>query len=208
MKKRVFAVLLAAAMTLSLAACGSKGGAVAAGGKVINVMLSTNVMSLDTNYATDGESFEVIADCIDGLTQMDADGAAIPAIAESWDISDDGLVWTFHIREDAKWANGTPVTANDFVFAWRMGAKLNVEYNYMFTSDVACIKNADDICYGDGNPEDLGVKALDDKTLEVTLDVPVSFFDSLMYFPTFYPINEEFYNSCAAGTYGNHLPPL
>lgn len=193
---------LIAMMSLTLVACGGGDNATAAGNKVINVMLSTNVMSLDTNYATDGESFEVIADCIDGLTQMDADGAAIPALASSWDVSDDGLVWTFHIREDANWANGTPVTADDFVFAWRMGAKLNVEYNYMFTSDVACIANADDICYGDADAAGLGVKALDAKTLEVTLEVPVSFFDSLMYFPTFYPINEEFYNSCAEGTYG------
>ena len=75
--------------------------------RYLGVMLSTNVMSLDTNLATDGESFEVIADCIDGLTQMDADGAAIPAIAENYDLSKDGKTYTFHLR-DAKWSNGTP----------------------------------------------------------------------------------------------------
>lgn len=198
--KKLLCFALIAMMSLSLVACGSKGSTAA--GKVINVMLSTNVMSLDTNFATDGESFEVIADCIDGLTQMDADGAAIPAVASSWDVSDDGLVWTFHIREDANWSNGTPVTANDFVFGWKLGAATNVEYNYMFTSDVACIHGADEVCYEGGDPELLGIKAVDAKTFEVTLDTPVSFFDSLMYFPTFYPINEEFYNSCAAGTYG------
>ena len=70
--------------------------------KYLGVMLSTNVMSLDTNLATDGESFEVIADCIDGLMQMDATGASIPALAESYDMSEDGLTYTFHLR-DAKW---------------------------------------------------------------------------------------------------------
>lgn len=86
--KRFVAILLAAMMLLSLAACGGSGdsGKPASGdGKYLNIMLGSNVMSLDTNLATDGDSFEVIADCIDGLTQMDAEGAAVPAIAESWD---------------------------------------------------------------------------------------------------------------------------
>lgn len=115
--KRTLATLLAALMLFGLTACSSNdnpatsdGGAAPSsegstpssnGGKYLNVMLSTNVMSLDTNLATDGDSFEVIADCIDGLTQMDAEGAAIPAIAEDWDISEDGLTYTFHLR-DAK----------------------------------------------------------------------------------------------------------
>ncbi len=167
----------------------------------LGVMLSTNVMSLDTNLATDGESFEVIADCIDGLMQMDADGAAIPAIAESYDVSEDGTVYTFHLR-DAQWANGTPVTANDFEFAWKRIAAECEEYAYMFDSTVGCIKNADAVLYEGADPDTLGVKAVDDKTFEVTLEVPVSFFPSLMYFPIFYPINEEFFTSLEEGTYG------
>ena len=167
----------------------------------LSVMLSTNVMSLDTNLATDGESFEVIADCIDGLTQMDADGAAIPAIAESYDISEDGKTYTFHLR-DAQWQNGTPVTANDFVFAWRRICQEAGEYAYLFDSSVGCVKGADAIIYEGADPTTLGVSAPDEKTFVVELEVPVSFFPSLMYFPTFYPINEEFYNSLEAGTYG------
>lgn len=167
----------------------------------LGVMLSTNVMSLDTNLATDGESFEVIADCIDGLMQMDADGAAIPAIAESYDLSEDGKTYTFHLR-DAKWQNGDPVTANDFVFAWRRICQEAGEYAYLFDTSVGCVKNADAIIYEGADPTTLGVSAPDDKTFVVELEVPVSFFPSLMYFPTFYPINEAFYNSCEAGTYG------
>ena len=167
----------------------------------LGVMLSTNVMSLDTNLATDGESFEVIADCIDGLTQMDADGAAIPAIAENYDLSKDGKTYTFHLR-DAKWSNGTPVTADDFVFAWRRICKEAGEYAYMFDSSVGCVKGADAIIYEGADPATLGVSAPDPKTLVVELEVPVSFFPSLMYFPTFYPINEAFYTSLEEGTYG------
>ena len=178
------------------------GSSVALAGGDIYVMFSTNVMSLDTNLATDGESFELIADCIDGLTQMDSEGAAIPAIAESWDVSDDGCTYTFHLRDDANWSNGEPVTAADFEFAWKLAMTANVEYNYMFDSSVGAVKNADAILYEEGDPDTLGVKAVDDKTLEVELEVPVSFFPSLLYFPTFYPINQAFYESFGDGEYG------
>ena len=193
--KKLFCVMLALAM---LASCAIPAMAEE---KYLGVMLSTNVMSLDTNLATDGESFEVIADCIDGLMQMDADGAAIPAIAESYDLSDDGTVYTFHLR-DAKWSNGAAVTAKDFEFAWKRIAKEAGEYAYLLDTSVGCVKNADAIIYEGADPDTLGVEAVDDKTFVVTLEVPVSFFPSLMYFPTFYPINEEFYNSLEEGTYG------
>ncbi len=194
--KKILAMVLAIMMVCGLAVTAS-----AASDRYLGVMLSTNVMSLDTDLATDGESFEVIADCIDGLTQMDADGAAVPAIAESWDISEDGCTYTFHLR-DAAWANGDPVTAGDFVFAWRRIVKNNGEYAYMFDSSVGCVKNGDAILYEGADPATLGVTAVDEKTLVVELEVPVSFFPSLMYFPTFYPINEKFYTSLAEGTYG------
>ena len=195
--KKALSMLLVMVMTL---ACLS-GAAMADSDKYLGVMLSTNVMSLDTNLATDGESFEVIADCIDGLMQMDATGASIPALAESYDMSEDGLTYTFHLR-DAKWSNGTPVTASDFVFAWRRICKEAGEYAYMFGSSVGCVKGAQDIIDGKAEPDTLAVSAPDDKTLVVELESPVSFFASLLYFPTFYPINEAFYSSLEEGTYG------
>ena len=195
--KKLLSLLLVLAVLASFAVT----AAYADGDAYLGVMLSTNVMSLDTNLATDGESFEVIADCIDGLMQMDADGAAIPAIAESYDLSDDGTVYTFHLR-DAKWANGDDVTAYDFEFAWKRIAEEAGEYAYLFDTSVGCIKNADAIIYEGADPDTLGVEAVDAKTFVVTLEVPVSFFPSLMYFPTFYPINEAFYNSLEEGTYG------
>ena len=149
----------------------------------LNIMLETEVQSLDPQVATDGTSFEVIADYTDGLMQMDADGAAVPAIAETYDISEDGKTYTFHLR-DAKWSNGEAVTAADFVFGWQRAVDPATasEYSYML-SDIGQVVNAAEIIAGD-------------KTLEVQLNVPVSYFLSLMYFPTFYPVNEAFYNTC------------
>ena len=162
----------------------------------LNIMLETEVQSLDPQVATDGTSFEVIADYTDGLMQMDADGAAVPAIAETYDISEDGKTYTFHLR-DAKWSNGDAVTAADFVFGWQRAVDpANAsEYSYML-SDIGQVVNAAEIIAGEKPVTDLGVTAVDDKTLEVQLNVPVSYFLSLMYFPTFYPVNEAFFNTC------------
>lgn len=170
---------------------------VTAGTSDLNVMLETPVQSLDPQQATDGTSFEVIANFTDGLMQMDADGQAVNALAESYDLSEDGLTYTFHIREDANWSNGTPVTAADFVFAWQRAVDPNVasEYSYML-SDIGQIKNAAEIIAGEVDKSELGVTAIDEKTLQVELNVPVSYFLSLMYFPTYYPVNEEFFTSC------------
>ena len=216
--KATLAVATASAMAIGLAGCGGSGSsateqttaagadttaaaagdtAATAGSSDLNIMLETPVESLDPQQATDGTSFEVIADYTDGLMQMDASGKAVEALAESYELSEDGLTYTFHIREDANWSNGTPVTAADFVFAWQRAVDPAVasEYSYML-SDIGQVKNAADIIAGTKDKSELGVTAVDDKTLQVELNVPVSYFLSLMYFPTFYPVNEEFYNSC------------
>ncbi len=212
--KAFLAVALASAMVAGLAGCGSDAAAdayagtaaassageasgAASGSSEMNVMIETPVESLDPQQATDGTSFEVIANYTDGLMQMDADGQAVNALCDHYELSDDGCTYTFYIREDANWSNGTPVTAADFVFAWQRAVDPAVasEYAYMM-SDIGQIKNAAEIIAGDMDKSELGVAALDDKTLQVELNVPVSYFLSLLYFPTYYPVNEEFYNSC------------
>lgn len=192
--KKIF-LLMTILLTMVFAGCGNDSD-----GETLKVMLGSNVVSLDTAQATDSASFETIADCMDGLMQLDSEGKAIPAIAESYEVSTDGKTYTFHLR-DAKWANGDPVTANDFVFAWRRHCQRAEEYSYILGSTVACVKNADAVIKG-ADPATLGVSAPDPKTLVVELDAPVSFFPALLAFPTFYPINEKFYSSLEAGTYG------
>lgn len=218
-EKKLLSVVLASTLALSMIGCGSSavngvtesensgntdaaqtGGTTASGdgSSDLNIMLETPVESLDPQQATDGTSFEVIADYTDGLMQMDADGQAVYAIAESVDVSDDGLTYTFHLRDDANWSNGEAVTAADFVFAWQRAVDPEIasEYSYML-SDIGQIVNAQDIIDGTKDKSELGVTAVDDKTLEVKLNVPVSYFLSLMYFPTFYPVNQAFFESCA-----------
>ena len=198
MKKFFHYSLLIALCTLLFSGCGGSDNS--AGNGKLSVILGSNVVSLDSAQATDSASFEVIADCIDGLMQLDSEGKAIPAIAESYDVSADGKTYTFHLR-DAKWANGDDVTADDFVFAWRRHCQKAEVYSYVMGNTVACVKNADTVIKG-ADPATLGVSAPDPKTFVVELDAPVSFFPSLMCFPTFYPVNEKFYNSVAEGSYG------
>lgn len=210
-KSRTLAALaIASTMLISLVGCSNGGqtntdvtvapggsGSAGSGSSELNVMLETPVESLDPQQATDGTSFEVIANFTDGLMQMDADGQAVNALAESYELSDDGLTYTFHIRKDANWSNGEPVTAADFVFAWQRAVDPAVasEYSYML-SDIGQIKNAEEIIAGTKDKSELGVTAVDDKTLKVELNVPVSYFLSLMYFPTYYPVNQKFFESC------------
>ena len=195
MKKFVSAVCTGV-VCLSMAACSS--GSTASTGesgskKRVTLAKENDVISMNSSYATDGMSFEMIAATIDGLEAMDADGNVIPALAESYDVSDDELTYTFHLR-DAKWSNGDPVTANDFVFAWNETAKSpEAEYSYLFTEDGACVANAAEIVYDGKTDEDLGIKAIDDKTFEVKLSKKCPYFLSLMTFPIFYPINEKFF---------------
>ncbi len=223
--RKLCIVLLALAMVLALAACGettapaaagtdaaaataastdaaaateaAAAETAAAGDNVLNVMIEVEVESLDPQVATDGTSFEVIADFTDGLKQMDENGAAVNALCADEQVSDDGLTYTFKIRDDANWSNGEPVTAGDFVFGWQRACdpKLASEYAYMM-SDIGQIKNAAAVIAGEKPVTDLGVTALDDKTLQVELEVPVSYFDQLLYFPTFYPVNQAFFESC------------
>ena len=196
-RKAVIALLTVSAMAVSSLGLGTIASAdeVQASTSDLNIMIETPVESLDPQQATDGTSFEVIADFTDGLMQMDEDGADVPALAEIYEVSEDGLSYTFHLR-DAVWSNGEPVTAADFVFAWQRAVDPDIasEYSYML-SDIGQVVNAQEIIDGEKDKSELGVTAVDDKTLQVELNVPVSYFLSLMYFPTFYPVNEAFYES-------------
>ena len=189
--KKALSLACVTALTVSLVGCGS-GDAGNKSGNYVNLAKENDVISMNSSYATDGMSLEMIAATVDGLETMDKDGNVIPALAESYEISDDELTYTFKLR-DAEWSNGEPVTANDFVFAWNYTIKNpKAEYAYLFTQDGASVKNADEIFY-DGQDGELGITAKDDKTLVVELSTRCPYFLSLMTFPVFYPINEAFF---------------
>ena len=185
--KKVLPLLLVLALVLGATP-------VMAEGKSITIAKELDIISMNSMYATDGMSFEGIGLTTEGLMTQASDGSIVPAIAKEYTVSDDNLVYTFKLRDDAVWNNGTPVTANDFVFAWRTAiVSPEAEYAYLYTSDGANIAGADAIMNDGADVSTLGIKAIDDYTLEITLAKDTPYFVSLMCFPVFFPVNEAFY---------------
>ena len=207
--KKVMALVLALALSLSLAACGTSApagsGAPMGTGMypgtpdpdMVTVNISSDPPDMNTITTTDSTAISVLYHVGEGLTSLNGEGKAVPGVAESWTTSEDGLVWTFTLRPDAVWSNGTPVTANDFVFA--MTRHFTPETGAQYAGTWATyIKGAEEMLNNGGSAEDLGVKALDDHTLEITLTTPCAYFLNLMAFPSFYPMNEAFYMEAGA----------
>ena len=194
--KKLLSMVLCAMMALTLAGCGGSGG----DSSTYTFSSELDIKNLDSSDADDGCSFTAMHAVIDGLMKTDKKGNIVNGVASSSEVSDDGLTHTYKIRKDAKWANGDPVTANDFVYAWHRIFQKKGQYYYMFCDGIASIVGAQEMSDKIDNEEDItdadldamGVKAIDDKTLEVTTTTRVSFFDELMSFPCFYPINEKF----------------
>ena len=168
-------------------------------GSTLNVSLEAAIDTLDQQKAVYATSFELIGNMVDGLMQMADDGSVKKAICREETVSKDGLHYTFKLRDDVYWSNGARVTAHDFVYGWQRAIDPATDSEYAFMiSDIAQIKNAVAIQAGQMDPNQLGVRAVDDFTFEVELQVPVSYFDQLLYFCTFYPANKAFVEKCGA----------
>ena len=195
--KKLLSFFLCFIMIATLAGCSGKNNS--DDGVTFTFASELDINTLDSTISDDGMSFNAIHAIIDGLMGLDKDGKIVPAIAESYTLSDDKLVYTYTLR-DAKWSNGDKVTADDFVYAWQRIIANAGNYAYMFGSDGAAIVNADALMGKQANGETLtqedldtlGVKAINDTTLEVTVERPCSYFDELMTFPCYYPINRAF----------------
>ncbi len=158
--------------------------------KEINLSSTSDIPTLDPSKATDAESFFIMTNTMEGLVRMGEGDKALPAMAESWEISEDGKTWTFKLRPGVKWSNGDNVTAHDFVYSWHrtLNPETASEYSYIMY-DVA---GAEDYNTGKtDSPDNVGVKALDDNTLQVELVRPVTYFDKLMAFPVFFPQSQK-----------------
>ena len=190
--KVLLALTTAAGM---LAGCGSKTDT-----DTFRFANDTDIVGMDSTVVDDAMSFNAITAITDGLTTVDVKGNTIPGIAKSWDVSNNGLTYTFHLR-DAKWANGDDVTAQDFVYSWHRIIKNAGNYAYMLGSEGASIKNADSLINlgttaTDEQLNTLGIKATDDKTVVVDLEKNVPYFVGLMSFPCYYPQNQKFVEKC------------
>ena len=190
--KVLLALTTAAGM---LAGCGSKTDT-----DTFRFANDTDIVGMDSTVVDDAMSFNAITAITDGLTTVDVKGNTIPGIAKSWDVSNNGLTYTFHLR-DAKWANGDKVTAQDFVYSWHRIIKNAGNYAYMLGSEGASIKNADSLinlgtAATDEQLNTLGIKATDDKTVVVDLEKNVPYFVGLMSFPCYFPQNQKFVEKC------------
>ena len=144
--------------------------------------------SLDPNKIEGVPEANISRDLFEGLLNTSPkDGHPIPGVAESWD-NKDFKVWTFHLRKDAKWSDGTPVTAQDFVYSWQRLADPKTASPYASYLQYGHLANVDDIIAGKKPATDLGVKALDDHTFEVTLSEPVPYFYKLLVHPSVSPV--------------------
>lgn len=144
--------------------------------------------SLDPPIGFDAVSYNLINNFMEGLTRLGKDHTPEPAIAEDWSISDDGRTYTFFIRENANWSNGDPVTAQDFEYAWKRFVDPETASPAAFLANL--IAGAESFNSGEGTADDVMVKAIDEKTLEVTLTSPQSYFLNLITNPPFFPVHK------------------
>ncbi len=145
------------------------------------------IQSLDPHKIEGVPEANVNRDLFEGLLITDLQGKPIPGVAEKWE-NKDFKVWTFHLRKDAKWSNGEPVTAQDFVYSWQRLADPKTASPYESYLQYGHVANIDDIIAGKKSPDTLGVKALDDHTLEVTLSEPVPYFYKLLVHASLSPV--------------------
>ncbi|PEL33757.1 peptide ABC transporter substrate-binding protein [Bacillus pseudomycoides] len=158
--------------------------------QVLNRTETNEIPTMDTSKNTDTLGSQILGNTMEGLYRLDKDNKPIPAVAESSTKSEDGKKYTFKLRKDAKWSNGDPVTAKDFVFAWQRLVDPKTAAEYAFIAYY--IKNAEAINKGKAEVSTLGAKAVDDYTLEVELESAVPYFLNLTAFVSYYPLNEKF----------------
>ena len=197
--KKMFGTLVLLSSAVLLAACGSdkkgesKDSSSKDGAKTEQVAkfgIPQEIASLDPARATDKVSFGALNQIYEGLYRMDENNKPTPAGAkELAEVSKDGLTYTLKLREESKWTNGEPVMAKDYVYAWQrvIDPETASEYAYLIES----VKNGKEIMAGNKKPSDLGIEAVGDYELKITLDNAIPYMDSLLAFPTFFPLNEK-----------------
>lgn len=161
----------------------------ASGEKILYLNNGEEPTSFDPSIGFDQLSWDPLNNLMEGLTRLDENHVPKEGVAKDWDISDDGLEYTFYLNEDAKWSNGDPVVAEDFEYAWK----------YMLDPDTASeaaflayfIEGGEDYNNGEGSADDVAIEAVDEHTLEVTLVSATGFFLDLLTNPAFFPVNHK-----------------
>ena len=145
--------------------------------------------SVDPQIVEDVSGSEIVRDLFEGLMNQDAQGSLVPGTAIGYTVSDDRLTYTFSLRDNAKWSNGDPVVAGDFVYAWKRAVNPELASPYSWFMELMSIKNAARIIAGDVPVDELGVSAPDDRTLVVSLSQPLPYFPQMVTHATTFPVN-------------------
>ncbi|EGO64846.1 peptide ABC transporter substrate-binding protein [Acetonema longum] len=187
--KKGCSLFLAAVLLLSLTA--GCGGAKDTSGKMMRIATGAEPETLDPRKSTGIPEALIQNQIFEGLCSRDKNSNPVPGVAEKWDISDDGLKYVFHLRANAKWSNGDPVTAQDFEYAWK--TLLSPEMASRYADQLYYLKNG--AAYNKQQngitADQVGVKALNDRTLEVTLEKPTAFFLALLGHHTYFPVHKK-----------------
>lgn len=167
--------------------------------KTISLNAGMEPTGLNTLTSTYSIEFALFEHMYENLVTLDDDDNTAPGAAESWDYDEDTLTYTFHLRKDGVWTNGDPVTAKDFEFAWSQALNPDVASDYAYF--LYFIKNAEKYFNGEVAWDEVGVKVVDDYTLEVTMEQPTPYALFLFSFGTLAPINQRFYEAVGADLY-------
>ena len=146
--------------------------------------------SIDPGTAEDSAGGDILRDLFEGLYNQAPDGSLEPGVALSHTVSDDGMTYTFTLRDNAKWSNGDTVTAGDFEYAWKRAASPELASPYSWFIELMALENASEVIAGDVDTSELGVTAIDDTTLEVRLTQPLPYFAQMTTHFTTFPVHE------------------
>lgn len=147
--------------------------------------------TLDPQLNEETAGSHVLRQIMEGLMSQDGQGNLVPGVATGFEASENNTVYTFTLRQDAQWSNGDPVTAGDFVYAWRRAADPATASPYSWYVELTQIANAAEIVVGEIDPSELGVEAVDDHTLKVTLTQPLPYFPNMTVLPTLFPAHQD-----------------
>ena len=193
MKKWLMGLTAVLSLSTVLAGCSGGGSESKGNGGNIKQEITVNALSeppsMDPAIATDTTSGWILDHIFEGLYTKDKDGKVVLGAAEKADVSEDGKTYTFTLKDNAKWSDGSAVTAQDFEYAWKR--VLNPDTGSSFAFYMYYIKGAEDYNKGKGKVEDVGITAKDEKTLTVELEAPLGYFDELLTMWTFYPVKKE-----------------
>lgn len=163
----------------------------------LHLVATGDLTTMSSLGSVDALAVTAMNSVFEGLYRIGPENTPIPGMAESHEVSEDGTVYTFKIRKDAVWSNGTPVTAQDFEYAWKRAINPETQaiYSYLMLDikNAANVQTEEDPLYG--KVEEIGIKALNDETLEVQLNAPIPYFISLTTYAPFFPLNKEFTES-------------